>query len=107
MPLLSSLPWRFPMQALGFTEPEFLSLLHIIVDRFLTDKDNMLPLPKLDHIQMLQGRDDIFRLDSSLNGNILDGNVVGWIVFREQVQQDVGPIAAVGNLAQVRERLFG
>lgn len=60
----------------------FLPLLHIIVNNALLDKDYVLPLPTLNHVQILQCRNGIFRLYSCLHGNILYGNVFSGIVFR-------------------------
>ena len=61
----------------------------------------------LDHIEGLQCRDQIFRLDSSHRGNIANGKVTLGIIVGQQMHQNISPVAAIGHLAQIRKGLFG
>ena len=92
---------------ISFFEDCYLLLFHVVVDDILLDKDDVLSLPTLDHIQILKSRNDIFRLDSCIYRNILDGDILGWIMKCQQVEKDMRPVAPIRNLSQIRKGLFG
>jgi hypothetical protein len=76
-----------------------LLLLHVVVDYPLLDIYYMLSLPTLNHIQVLQCRNYILCFNSRLHRYILDRYVSCWIMFCQQVQKNVSPVASIGNLA--------
>ena len=67
----------------------------------------MLALPDFDHVERLQGRDDVFHPNPGPLGHVVDGDVRRSVVVVQQVQQDVRPVRPVRNLSQIRQGLFG
>jgi hypothetical protein len=61
----------------------------------------------LNHVQILERRDDVFHFDTGLGGHVIDRQVGLAIVFGEQIHQNIRPVAPIRDLAQVREGLFG
>lgn len=67
-------------------KPLYLLLLHVVANDLLLDVDNVLPFPNFDHIQGLQGRDNVFRFDACTTRNILDGDIMLHVMVLEQIE---------------------
>ena len=52
----------------------------------------MLPFPAFDHIQALQGTDDILRLDTCHNTQSSDLDIILCRLIAQQSQEHMGPI---------------
>mmetsp|Transcript_13517 Transcript_13517/g.42520 ORF Transcript_13517/g.42520 Transcript_13517/m.42520 type:complete len:294 (-) Transcript_13517:608-1489(-) len=79
--------------------------LEVLVDNLWRDGDDVLPLPVLDQVERLEGRDDVVRGDGGHHRDLLDGEVAA--VVAQRLQQDLRPVGAEGEQPEVRERLLG
>jgi len=59
----------------------------------------------LDEAQRLQSADDVLGLDGGHSANVLDGKVT--LVLLEDAKQDLGPVAAERQQAEIGQRLLG
>lgn len=72
----------------------------------LHHKNDMLTLPKSNHIQRLQCRDDVLGLNSCHQWNVLDLNVLIPRLLRKHSQQNMCPITSVWDFPQITQWLL-
>ena len=77
---LAPLAGRVPSQIVSVhseLRPVVLSTLHVLLYQFGSDTNDVLALPVLDHVQGLEGADDVLVSDS---GQVAAGEERGWRV---------------------------
>ena len=60
----------------------------------------MLSLPQPDHVEGVEGTDDVFRSDTCPIGKLFHRQVLS--VVLEKGKQNVCPVATIAQLAQIR-----
>ena len=74
-PLLGGWLVRFPFESVGVNLSSLGSishLSHVLLDQILLLQNHVLAFPVLDHAQVLQGADNVVRVDSHLLAKVLD-----------------------------------
>ena len=77
---LAPLAGRVPSQIVSVhseLRPAVLSTLHVLLYQFGSDTNDVLALPVLDHVQGLEGADDVLVSDA---GQVAAGQESGWRV---------------------------
>ena len=75
---LAPLAGRVPSQIVSVhseLRPAVLSTLHVLLYQFGSDTNDVLALPVLDHVQGLEGADDVLMSDA---GQVAAGEERGW-----------------------------
>ena len=106
--LLGSWFIRLPLQI--FTRDFFLLgplalALQVIINNILLLENDVLAAPVLDHAQVLEGGHDVVGLDAHLLADGLEADLPVR-VGAQVLQDDVLPVGAVRDEAQVRQRLL-
>ena len=73
-----------------------LALLQVVLYQVLSLEYQVLAFPVLDHSHVLQGADDVVRVDAHLFAEGFDGDLL-FRVVADVLQQDVFPVCAVGD----------
>lgn len=95
-----------PANALRFAKVRSgLVVCELLLDDLCSDGDDMLPSPEANHTQGLQRGDDIFHLDACQCAYLAYGEWLVAVLF-QCGEEHVGPVGAVRQLAQVRERFL-